>query len=85
METLKSTQGTWFRELQGVEQPCSQAGQQGPRCEAREKSTSGGVLGQYIGATPFGAEMISASLERNYSIRLLGQAGGRWAFFNGLI
>ncbi len=52
---------------------------------AREKSTSGGVLGQYVGATPFGAEMISAPLERNYSIRLLGQAGGRWAFFNGLI
>jgi len=71
VETLKSTYEMRFRELQDVEQPCSQAGQKGPRCEAHEKSTSGGVLGQYVGATPFGAEMISAPLERNYSIRLL--------------
>ncbi len=34
----------------GVEKPYSQAGQKGPRCEAREKPTSGGVLRQYVGA-----------------------------------
>jgi len=28
----------------------SQTGQKGPRCKAREKSTSGGVLSQYVGA-----------------------------------
>jgi len=27
--------------LQGVEKPCCQAGQKGPRCEAREKPISG--------------------------------------------
>ncbi len=93
VETLKSTWGTRFREIQGVEQPCSQARQKGPRCEASTRVQSSGAqkiterrrLGQYVGATPFGAEMISAPLERNYSIRLLGQAGGRWTFFNGLI
>jgi hypothetical protein len=56
--------------LQGVEKPCSQAGQKGPRCEAREKSTSGSVLRQYVGATPIGAEMISAPIEHDYSKRL---------------
>ncbi len=71
VETLKSTYGTRFRELQGIEQPCSQAGQKGPRCEAREKSTSGGVLGQYVGATPLGAGMIPKAIELNYSKRLL--------------
>jgi hypothetical protein len=35
---------------QSDEKPCSQAGQKGPRCEAREKSMSGGVLRQYVGA-----------------------------------
>src|SRR3990167_2893020 len=40
---------------QGVEKPLTQAGQKGPRCEAREKPTSAGVLEQYVGATPFGA------------------------------
>ena len=29
--------------------------------------------------------MISAPLEDNYFIRLLGQADGGWAFFNGLV
>ena len=32
-----------------VEKPCSQAGQKGPRGEAREKPTSGGVLEHYVG------------------------------------
>jgi len=40
----------WSDLIQGVGKPCSQAGQKGPRCEAREKSTSGGVLRQYVGA-----------------------------------
>ncbi len=65
-----------FTSKQGVEKPCSQAGQKGPRCEAREESTSGGVLKQYVGATPMGAEMISAAIERDYPKRLLS-AGWR--------
>jgi len=70
---------------QSVEKPCSQTGQKGPRCEACERSTSAGVLRQYVGATPFGAETIPATIERDYRKHLLGQAGGRWGFFNGLI
>ncbi len=38
---------------------------------AREKSTSDGVLRPYVGATPFGAAMIAAQIERNYPKRLL--------------
>ena len=38
---------------------------------AREKSTSGGVLRRYVGATPLGAGMIPAAIERNYPKRLL--------------
>ncbi len=56
---------------QSVEKPYSQTGQKGPRCEAREKSTSAGVLRQYVGATPLGAGMIPAAIERNYPKRLL--------------
>ena len=45
------------------------------RCQlsrvAREKSTSGDVLRRYVGATPLGAGMISAAIERNYPKRLL--------------
>ncbi len=37
----------------------------------REKSTSGGVLRRYVGATPLGAGMIPAAIERNYPNRLL--------------
>jgi len=37
----------------------------------REKSTSGGVLKQYVGATPLGAGIIPAAIERNYPKRLL--------------
>jgi len=48
-----------------------QAGQKDLRGEAREKSTSGGVLRQYVGATPLGAGMIPAAIERNYPKRLL--------------
>jgi len=58
-------------EKQGVQKSCSQTGQKGPRCEAREKSTSGGVLRQHVGATPFGPAMIAAQIERNYPKRLL--------------
>ena len=36
--------------LEMLKKLCSQAGQKGLRCEAREKSTSGGVLKQYVGA-----------------------------------
>jgi len=54
----------------GFEKLCSQVGQKGSRCEAREKSTRGGVLRRYIGATPIGAKMISAPLERTYPKRL---------------
>jgi len=61
---------------QGIEKPCSQAGQKGPRCEAREKSTRVGVLGQYVEATPMGAGMIPAAIERNYPKRPL-KAGWR--------
>ena len=43
---------------------------------AREKSTSGGVLGRYVGATPLGVGMIPAALERNYPKRLL--TADRW-------
>ena len=32
---------------------------------------SGGVLMRYVGATPLGAEMIPAAIERNYPKRLL--------------
>jgi len=35
---------------QTVEKRCSQAGQKGPRGEAGEKPTSGGVLEHYVGA-----------------------------------
>ena len=59
------------RSCQGIEKPRSQAGQKGPRCEAREKSTSGGVLRQYVGATLFGTELFSAAIDRNYPKRLL--------------
>jgi len=38
---------------------------------AREKSTSAGVLRRYVGATPLGAGMIPAAIERNYPKRLL--------------
>jgi hypothetical protein len=61
---------------QGVEKTCSQTGQKGPRCEAREKSTSAGVLRQYVGATLLGAGMIPAAIKRDYRKRLL-RAGWR--------
>ncbi len=48
-----------------------QAGQKDLRGEAREKSTSGGVLRQYVAATPLGAGLIPAAIERNYPKRLL--------------
>ncbi len=59
-----------------LKNPASQTGQKGSRCKAREKSTSGGECRQYVGATPFGAEMISAEIERDYPIRLL--SAGWW-------
>ena len=59
-----------------LKNPVSQTGQKGSRCKAREKSTSGGVRRQYVGTTPFGAEMIPAEIERDYPIRLLS-AGWR--------
>ncbi len=43
---------------------------------AREKSTSGGVLRRYVGATPLGARMILVAIECNYPKRLL-KAGWR--------
>ncbi len=46
------------------------------RRAARDKSTSGGVLRRYVGATPLGAGMIPAAIERNYPKRLL-KAGWR--------
>ena len=58
-------------DLQVVEKSCLQAGQKDLRGEAREISTSGGVLRRYVGATPLGAGMIPAALERNYPKRLL--------------
>jgi len=61
----------WSGLIQDVGKPCSQAGQKGPRCKAHEKSTSGGVLRQYFGATPFGADMIPVPIERHYPKRLL--------------
>ncbi len=61
----------WSDLIQGVGKACPQAGQKGPRCEAREKSTSGGILRQYVGATPMGAKMIPAPIERHYPKRLL--------------
>ncbi len=73
-----------FTSKQSVEKPCSQAGQKGPRCEAREESTRVGVLKQYVRATPMEAEMIPARLSATILNACLGQAGGRWAFFNGL-
>ena len=66
----------WSDLIQGVGKPCSQAGQKGPRCEAREKSTRVGVLRQYVGVSPIGAEMIPAAIERNYLKRLPG--AGWW-------
>jgi len=65
--------------MQVVEKSFLQASQKDPRGEAstllsraaREKSTSGGVLKQYVGATPLGAGIIPAAIERNYPKRLL--------------
>ena len=74
--TSESCLSSYGQKGKGVEKPCSQAGQEGSRCEAREKSTSGGVLRQYVGATPMGAEMISAAIESDYPRRLLS-AGWR--------
>ncbi len=48
---------------------------------AREKLTSGGVLRQYVGATPFGAGMIPAQIERNYPNRLLKAGWWQMALF----
>ncbi len=56
---------------QFVEKSCLQAGQKDLRGEAREKSTSGSVLRRYVEATPLGAGMIPAAIERNYPKRLL--------------
>ena len=63
---------------QVVEKRCLQAAQKDLRGEAstlrsraaREESTSGGVLRRYVGATPLGAGMIPAAIERNYPKRL---------------
>ena len=66
---------------QGVEKPCSQAGQKGSRCEAREKSTRVGVLRQYVGAIPSGAEIIPAATERNYPKRLPRAGWGQMGLF----
>ncbi len=54
-----------------IEKSCLQAGQKDLRGETREKSTRVGVLRQYVGATPLGAGMIPAAIERNYPKRLL--------------
>ncbi len=48
---------------------------------ARDKSTRVGVLKQYVGATPFGAEMIPAAIERNYLKRLLRAGWWQMGFF----
>ncbi len=57
--------------LQAAEKSCLQAGQKDLRGKAREKSTSGGGFRRYVGATPLGAGMIPAAIERNYPQRLL--------------
>ncbi len=59
-----------------VEKSCLKAGQKDLRGEAREKSTSGGVLRWYVEATPLGARMIPAAIEHNYPKRLL--TAGWW-------
>ena len=64
-----------------MENPCSQAGQKGSRCETREKSTRVGVLRKYVGATPSGAKMIPAATERNYPKRLPRVGWGQMGLF----
>ncbi len=54
-----------------MKQRCLQAGQKDLRGEACEKSTRVGVLRRYVGATPLGAGMIPAAIERNCPKRLL--------------
>ncbi len=68
--------GSWWRRngvtcYQVVENSCWQAGQKDIRGEAREKSTRVGVLRRNVGATPLGAGMTPAAIERNYPKRLL--------------
>ncbi len=60
---------------QGVEKLCSQAGQKGPRCKAREKSTSGGVLRRYVGARQLSATKQMGLFQRSVTVSLVRTEG----------
>ncbi len=53
-----------------VENPCFQTGQKGPRCEAREKPTSAGVLEQYVGARWSSATIATPAISRLWQVGL---------------
>jgi len=55
--------------LKSAEKPCLQAAQKDLRGEAREKSTSGGVLGQYVGARRLSATKHMSLFQQPVSIR----------------